>query len=70
MQKRGQYVIVGLSLSTEINDILNDIIKKVKKDKGVKITKSRLIESLLYDSLKQTYIQSKLQEENKEENKL
>lgn len=67
MQKRGQYVIVGLSLSTEINDILNDIIKKVKKDKGVKITKSRLIESLLYDSLKQTYIQSKLQEENKEE---
>lgn len=67
MQKRGQYVIVGLSLSTEINDILNDIIKKVKQDKNVKITKSRLIESLLYDSLKQTYIQSKLQEENKEE---
>ena len=67
MQKRGQYVIVGLSLSKEINDILNDIIKKVKQDKGAKITKSRLIESLLYDSLKQTYIQSKLQEENKEE---
>lgn len=59
--------VVSLSLSKEVYDILEDIIKQAKK-KGNRISRSALIESLIYDSLKATYIQSQLNKEKKEEN--
>ena len=67
MKKRqDKYKIIAFSCSLEISEILDSIIEQAKA-KGKRINKSQLIESMIYDSIKASYIQSQLKKDNKEE---
>ena len=68
MKKRdSNYKTFTISISKEVCEILEDIIKGAKS-KGHRINRSQLIESMIYDSLHSTYIQSELLKKKEEVN--